>query len=441
MNIPNVSLAGGERLPDTVLIVESSASIRSLLKNDIESALDVSVIDANSISDAKLAISGKKVHVAICGTNLSDSPRGEVISFLRENHIPTILYSASIIEELKNNYAKNYLIDYIIKDGHESVRQVVYTVARIINNANISILVVDDMKSMRSELVDFLRRQNFQVFSAKTGEEALQILDLHPAIEIVLTDYMMPDIDGFELTKRIRSLYGSDRIRIIGISASADRHLSASFLKAGASDFLYRPLLPEELQCRVNSHVETLTQLKKLRYLAERDPLTSLYNRRVFFEVSDRHLSLAADQEIVGCLAILDLDHFKAINDNFGHQVGDEVLKLVGEKLLQCAHRNDCLAARLGGEEFGILIRGRTVNDAVRLMEELRLEISELRSRDHFNDLRLTLSAGVVQLERGESMDNHFNAADQMLYLAKKEGRNCIWSPLRFDDNGTRDGR
>ncbi|MDH4414797.1 MAG: diguanylate cyclase [Rhizobium sp.] len=426
---------GAPKVKPVVLVVEDSPALSRLLRRSISAKLSCSIIECKSHAEAVAAISATPVTVAVTGLNLPDAPSGQILHLLSENKIPTILFSASVVEDLVHNYASRRLIDYIVKDGPGAVDRVAVTVCRVIDNGSTSVLVVDDMTAARSELVSFLRRQNFRVFAARTGRDALQILSENPGVEIVVTDYFMPDMDGFELTKQVRRRYASDRMRIIGVSASGDRHLSASFLKAGASDFIYRPFLPEELQCRIDNNVETLLQLKRLRYLAERDPLTSLYNRRAFFERAEAHLrslTLAQAGGKTGAVAIVDIDHFKSINDNYGHEIGDIVLKTLAATFQELSHSEEVVTSRLGGEEFAFLMRNHTLAQGTSILERMLSGIREIRFASTKGDFTVTASAGIVEIEVGESLDNQLNAADQMLYLAKKLGRNQICSNLLF---------
>jgi diguanylate cyclase (GGDEF)-like protein len=412
-----------------VLLVEDSSALSRLLRQEIEHVSDCEVVECRFLHQAVAEIAKGGVTVAVTGLNLPDAPSGEILDILGCEQIPTILFSASLDADLMRNYASRRLVDYIVKDDVRSPGRVANAVLRVIANGSTSILVVDDMRAIRSELVAFLRRQNFDVHSARTGAEALDILERNRDIEIVVTDHFMPDIDGFELTKRIRHHHSSDRLRIIGVSASADRHLSATFLKAGASDFIYRPFLPEELQCRIDNNVETLRQLKRLRYVAERDPLTSLFNRRAFFDRANKYIQ-AADAASGGALAIIDIDHFKSINDGFGHDAGDTTLKAIGGILVDVARQNNSIAARLGGEEFALLVKEKSLHDAASILKQILEKIRRMSFAEDLSGLQVTASAGIVEIGPKDDLGCQLNKADQMLYRAKDLGRDRICGAL-----------
>ncbi|HLP71210.1 MAG TPA: diguanylate cyclase, partial [Rhizobium sp.] len=235
---------------------------------------------------------------------------------------------------------------------------------------------------------------------------------------------------GYELTRRIRRVHTSDRVRIIGISSSADRLLSASFLKAGANDFVYRPFVVEELQCRIGHNVETLSQIRQLRLAAFSDYLTGLRNRRHFFDEGPAIVASCLDRDEPCSMAMLDIDHFKRLNDTYGHEIGDRVLKAVATRLRETLDDTDHMLARLGGEEFGILLVGMDIQQASDFCEMLRHEIADVRVALDDADLGVTASIGVAQVEGQENFSNYLNAADQFLYLAKRYGRNRVYSEL-----------
>ncbi len=146
----------------------------------------------------------------------------------------------------------------------------VESVCRFLTNHRHHVLIVDDSPTARALLSTRLKRYNFRVSVAESGAKAIEILKKNADIGLVVTDYNMPDIDGFELTRRIRSVRGSHELRVIGVSSSTDRLLSARFLKAGGNDFMLRPFIDEEFYCRVNQNLDTLVQIKTMQAANER---------------------------------------------------------------------------------------------------------------------------------------------------------------------------
>jgi diguanylate cyclase (GGDEF)-like protein len=413
-----------------ILIVEDSAALSALLRQRIERETAGRTFCCATLDQARVLLAGQKFTMAVTGLNLPDAPKGEILALLSEHGVPTIVFTATSDAETSTRYAERKIIDYIVKSDNRTVDTVVKTVNRILTNSAFSVLVVDDARTARSGLVEIMERQNFRVLEALSGKQALDVLAQNPAIELVITDYHMPDMDGHELTRRIRATRPSDELRIIGVSSSSDRRLSASFLKAGASDFIYRPFVPEELQCRIDNNVETLTQLKRLRYLAERDHLTGLANRRFFFEKNPALRPAPANDAV----AILDIDHFKSVNDTYGHEAGDQVLKRLAGILSEMTADNRYLAARLGGEEFAIYMKDTNAFQAHSFCEEMRARVQATSIPVQDKTISVTISIGVMEMEERETFGNQLNAADQLLYMAKKNGRNRVYSSLTIPE-------
>lgn len=418
---------------DSILVIEDSLALGTMLRQRIEEETAARILWCRSYAEAVTLLEAEVVTLAVTGLNLPDAPNGEVLDLLARHDTPTILFTATFVSNLREHYETSHLVDYFIKDGADCIDQVVDSIIRTVENRSISILVVDDMSSSRALLENFLHRQNYTAVQARSGQEALDILARDKNIRLVLTDYHMPDMDGHELTRRIRALHAPEKLRIIGISSSSDRLLSASFLKAGASDFVYSPFVPEELQCRITNNLDTLKQLDNLRFMAERDYLSRLYNRRAFFSLAQKALDrLEKDEKAMAAVAILDIDHFKDVNDHYGHNIGDEVIQYVSGLLNDYSESEHFLTARLGGEEFGFLFENRDEDGVLKLCETLRKAIEAGKIDHEGKPLQVTVSIGVARVYHGEPLDNHLNAADQMLYMAKQNGRNRVHSDFIY---------
>ena len=421
---------GGQR----VLLVEDSRMFSAVLCHRLHAELGLNVKPCASLKilEETIAQSPNDYTMAIVDLNLPDAPYGEALDCTIQASIPTIVFTATFDLDTRNRIMERNVIDYVLKDNEFALDSVVASVRRALSNRKIRVLVVDDVSSARELLVGLLEAQQYMVVEAASGLEAFAALETYDDIEVVITDHHMPDMSGCELTRRIRRHFGSDRLRIIGVSSSSDRLLSASFLKAGASDFLYRPFVAEELQCRVANNVETLAQLKQLRAAAACDYLTGLYNRRYFYDLGPKLVNDCLRQKTAAAVAILDIDHFKRLNDTYGHEIGDEVLKAVADRLATIFEGSDNLLSRLGGEEFAILFPMMDSMAASKLCDEVRSDISRMKVMADDEELSVTVSIGVAEISDYETFDNYLNAADQFLYMAKHKGRNQVYSDARM---------
>ena len=265
MNRGPGAASSAERL--RVLIVEDSRMFTSALKFRFEADLGVDVVTCGSLAEMRLAAAAADhgFYVAVTDLNLPDSPQGEALDYALSIELPTIVFTGKFDFHTRASILKKNVLDYVIKDNDRAFDEIVTAVSRIISNREFRILVVDDSKTQRSILSAMLQAQKFQIVEASSGEEALEAVKSDPGIRMVLTDYHMGDMDGYQLTRKLRRSYSDDALRIIGISNSDDPALSASFLKAGASDFLYRPFVQEEFQCRIAQNIGILVKMEALK--------------------------------------------------------------------------------------------------------------------------------------------------------------------------------
>ena len=232
-------------------------------------------------------------------------------------------------------------------------------------------------------------------------------------------------MQGVELTRRLRALRARDRVAVIGVSARNDPGLVARFLKSGANDFLRKPFSREEFFCRVSQNVDQLELIGSLQDLATRDFLTGLPNRRHFLEQAERLVPGTRTEGRPLTMAILDVDHFKRINDSWGHEAGDHALRALAGALSQHARPGDQLA-RFGGEEFCMLVRDLEAGPLEVYFDTLRRRIEDLDVRTPGGELRMTVSIGVRTARPGDDLHRLLADADRRLYLAKAAGRNRV---------------
>jgi diguanylate cyclase (GGDEF)-like protein len=213
-----------------------------------------------------------------------------------------------------------------------------------------------------------------------------------------------------------------EKLAIIGISAINEKSLSARFIKYGANDFLTKPFAPEELQCRINHNLETLELLAKLRETTYRDYLTQLFNRRYLFEKAEKQFRAAKSAGHPITMGVMDIDHFKRINDAHGHHAGDTVLRTISA--LFSEHFPDCITFRLGGEEFGLIMLNIPFEVALTRIEQFRQDLKDT-PMDLGHPVYITASFGVTD-ELADQLDEMLQAADRLLYQAKQQGRDRI---------------
>ncbi len=361
---------------------------------------------------------------AIIDFSLPDAPNGEAISYLLAHQVPGIVMTGMIDDRTRNTILKLPVIDYITKESKQAYTYLQHLIEKLTVNSRNKVLVVDDSSNSRNYLKKLLERHNYSVLLASCGANAIEILDQNPDIKLVITDKEMPNMDGIALCNHIRARYNKDEISIIGVSGADNPALSAKFIKNGANDFLRKPFCPEEFYCRVLQNIEYLESIETIRRQANTDYLTNLYNRRYFFENAGPKVKKLHQEGNDSTLAMMDIDHFKSVNDNYGHDAGDQVLKVTAA-LIQKHFGQDFLAARLGGEEFSIFFDNVALEQARKRLELFRQEYELQEVNNNGQIIKCTVSIGVTSYNES-NIDDLVNKADELLYEAKESGRNQI---------------
>lgn len=413
---------------DNILIVEDSGFFGLMICNKLKADTAFKTTWVRNMADAMTAVDdpSNRFLAAILDFNLPDAPYGEVIDVVTARNIPVIVFTSDLSEEVRELVWSKNVADYALKDDPQSLEYIVNMLKRIEKNPTIKVMVVEDSTFFRKILTDLLKIHRYQVLNARNGLEALQILDQHPDIKLVITDYSMPEMDGFTLTTKIRERYTKNELAVIGISSEGRNLLAARFIKNGANDFLIKQsFLTEEFYCRITQNIESLEHIRMVRDAAVRDYLTGLNNRRYFFDAGRKLFASAVREHLTLTCAMLDIDHFKKVNDTHGHEIGDIALKHLSDILKTRARESD-IVARLGGEEFGILAVNMSSDSVRSVFETLRRSIAEsVIDIGNGCTLRLTVSIGVFTALAG-SLDEMVNEADRLLYEAKYTGRNKV---------------
>ena len=299
------------------------------------------------------------------------------------------------------------------------------------------VLVVDDSQVHLHVLEQTLAREFECVHKARNGREAMAIFEReHPGL--VITDCVMPDVGGFELCQRIRAAQSS-YVYIIMVTSITEKDDIVKGLAAGADDYLTKPFHLDELLARVNVGRRLLDlhrQLEEKNRLLERaaltDALTGLPNRRALEAWAAHQLPAAVRHGFSFWVVMIDLDHFKRVNDSYGHDAGDAVLKAVGE-ILQSNTRSSDIAGRIGGEEFLHAVTHANEADMPTLVERTRAKLMARTFSFGGSQVSVTASFGVAGF-RGEdapSFGELLSRADRALYRAKQLGRNrAEYEPL-----------
>jgi two-component system, cell cycle response regulator len=297
------------------------------------------------------------------------------------------------------------------------------------------VMVVDDDELVRAQLAALLNLAGYEVYCAGSGQEALRLLST-TFCQIVLTDWQMPDMDGVALCRNLRLRDAEGYIYILMLTVRGSGSDILSGLDAGADDYIVKGAPAEEIVARVEvgrriTHVEhsLRTSNQEHRRLSLTDPLTGVRNRRYLMKYLPRELDRSRRHEHPLAILSCDIDRFKRVNDCFGHEAGDEVLRAFAERSASCLRYAIDWIARAGGEEFVVVLPVTNSQGATCVAMKLRHAFSAERISTSCGPLVVTVSIGIAALETADELASVsavalLRRADTCLYISKKLGRN-----------------
>jgi len=292
------------------------------------------------------------------------------------------------------------------------------------------IMVVDD-ESSNLAILNKILSPMYTVIALKSGEAALKQIESDPKPDLIMLDVILPGLDGFEVLDKLRQNPEAKDIPVIIISGLSGENDEEKGLFLGAVDYITKPFKAAVVLARVNTHIRILNQLRTIENLGLIDPLTEISNRRSFDARLDLEWRRCMREQKPISFVMLDVDRFKLYNDTYGHPQGDLLLKAVADIFESAARRPSDLAARLGGEEFGILLSDTSTENACAIAERIRLEVEALQLPTISGEIstQLTISAGVATKypQQGMKMEDLLAEADKNLYKAKNSGRNRVY--------------
>jgi diguanylate cyclase (GGDEF)-like protein len=301
----------------------------------------------------------------------------------------------------------------------------------------LTVLVVEDDAVTRQILLRILTDRGYQVSAFGTAEEAMRACEekIYP---LLFLDLVLPGADGFAFCRWLRALPGGDRSLVLVGTASEHPDDLRKILEAGADDYIRKPYRRDLLDIRLTIAEERIKQLEakrlleeslnqereRLRYLAVHDPLTRIRNRVTLAETMDRIVDEARNG-VPGALIYIDLDHFKSVNDSFGHAAGDELLTTVASVLTRTVRSGDILF-RLGGDEFCILMQALPLSEVKLIADRIRVNIAIALRSSNGNPCAVAASIGIATIDGKLLGDRVMRLADAAVYRAKAAGGDRI---------------
>lgn len=284
------------------------------------------------------------------------------------------------------------------------------------------IVLVEAKGAERSAIRSMLEKRQETVYAFSKGQDAWSFIEQTPDINIIIVSLNDEGMSGLEICWNARILAEQRKgMYVIAISGEDNDDMLVEALDSGADDYLQRPLQEEILLARLRVAERMIVLQQQLVQLANHDSLTELLNRRAFFEHADLELSDPEKSPSIHAI-MFDIDHFKRVNDSFGHDAGDQVIRTVAK----IAQAEGDLIGRLGGEEFAMILSDQSMLGAARSAERMRETIENTPILINGHRIEITSSFGVASYQDGDSVDELLKRADIALYRSKNEGRNRV---------------
>lgn len=412
-------------MSNSVLIIDNDTIYTDRLKTKLENNLDVTCTvmeDYDCVAKLENLNDYTLYYIRL------DEKNHQTISELTNNDKIVILLTDYEDKKTRDTIKRYSVNDYIILNSSSNGAVALRIANRLINNSNLTVMVVDDSPSMLQILEITLQSQNLNYITCSSAKEAWEYINnpAMPNIDLVVTDYEMPDMNGYEFTKLIRTKYPIEQLPVLVLSATEDTYMISRLLKVGANDYIPKPFTSEEFIARISNSLTILDMFKKIRDMAMTDHLTGLHNRAYFYQAGEQLLALSRRANTPIALCMIDIDNFKSLNDTYGHDIGDRALVHVANTIKRTLRKSDILV-RFGGEEFIIILSNCQNAQACETMHKITEVVAASTFYiDSGEKLKITISSGVNT--KLDNLDTMVTNADAYMYKAKKNGKNQVYS-------------
>jgi len=410
---------------DLLLLEDEPIQSEVLRKNLAEFGYNIRV--CSNLTQLADAIALQKPDLFICDLTLPDSTEEEVfeqIRNLQQKSIPSLILSGRATFDLRVKAVRAGAAGYLLKNI-----KINDLVAKIRDLTSFDcakpyrVLMIDDQLSITQYYQQMLEFHGFDFRSLTDPSNLLELLeDFEP--DIFLLDYHLEHYSGAEIARLIRQLPTLESTPIVFLTAESADQLKTNLVELGSDDVMRKDIKPDAFISQVTSRIK---RGRKLRQQMKQDSLTQLYNHGYIQTVAHQLFSLSQRKQTSCCFVMLDLDHFKSVNDRFGHSAGDRVLTALAQ-LLQQRLRNSDAIGRYGGEEFLLVMPDTAVSDALTVLNDIRIKFSQLVFFELDSQFQCTFSAGLVNSQLYATAPQALEAADGLLYQAKAAGRDQVKS-------------
>ncbi|EKM9285416.1 diguanylate cyclase [Campylobacter upsaliensis] len=405
-----------------ILLIDDNKMLSKLLAKKIQNTLNYEVDIAHTMTEA-IAMLNNEYFLSFVDLCLPDAMNGEIVDVVADK-IPTIVLTASNDTNKREEFMHKNILDYIFKESDTCVDQILDAISTLSYYAKTKVILAMAKLPERNEIKKFLSQRLFKVLAAAHGEEALLYLEDNDDTKLIIADAKMPVVSGEELLAEIRTKYNDDDLGVI-LLGEKDDVAEARVLKNGANDYLIKPLLKELFNCRLDRVLNYMQDKKFIKTYNNLDHTSGLKDHYTFRSEVEDYLNDIAGGEQEFAFAFLDIDELKSINDEYGFEIGDSIIKICADEMIAETKGRDILG-RYSAEKFGILLKNISQERALKILSRIRVNIKNVGILINLDELFFTASLGVVFANSGAKLDDLVEKATKALSAAKNNGKDRI---------------
>lgn len=405
-----------------ILLIDDNKMLGKLLAKKIQNTFNYEVDIAHTMAEA-IAMLNNEYFLSFVDLCLPDAMNGEIVDVVADK-IPAIVLTASNDTNKREEFMHKNILDYIFKESDTCVDQILDAISTLSYYAKTKVILAMAKLPERNEIKKFLSQRLFKVLVAAHGEEALLYLEDNDDTKLIIADAKMPVVSGEELLAEIRTKYNDDDLGVV-LLGEKDDVAEARVLKNGANDYLIKPLLKELFNCRLDRVLNYMQDKKFIKTYNNLDHTSGLKDHYTFRSEVEDYLNDIANEEQEFAFAFLDIDELKSINDEYGFEIGDSIIKICANEMIAETKGRDILG-RYSAEKFGILLKNISQERALKILSRIRVNIKNAGILINLDELFFTASLGVVFANSGAKLDDLVEKATKALSAAKDNGRDRI---------------
>ncbi|EAJ9148143.1 diguanylate cyclase [Campylobacter coli] len=406
-----------------ILLIDDNKMLGKLLAKKIQSTLNCEVDIVFSLAETK-ALPDDEYFLTFADLCLPDAPNGEVVDYVLAKNWPVIVLTASNDKATKDKFMDKDILDYIFKESDTCIDQIIDSIVKLERYAKTKVILALSKLPERNEIKKILTQRKFNVLAAAHGEEAMSYLNDNNDVKLIIADANMPVISGSELLSEVRTRFGDHDLGVI-ILGDKDDALESSLLINGANEYLIKPLNKESFNCRLDRCLNYMANMQFLSIYNNLDPISGVKNSNALLNCIEDYLNEISGKEEEFAFAFLDIDNLRNLNEEYGHEVGDKIVKICADEASNEVKGRD-IVGRYSPEKICIVLKNVSQERSIKILSRIRVNIKKAGILVNLDEVFFTASIGVVFAKSGDQFETLINKASEALSQAKANGKDRV---------------